>query len=1066
QVSYQDVIEYALPSRQIATFLLPEIFGSPTRHHIFDITTWTWREVGLNALGSPTDPPGTIFWGIKNYVEGAGYVGLLPLIGAAIALLTVRCRTVAIFGVLAAISLAFAFGTPLYRILFFGIPGFDQLHTPFRWLFPFGFAVAVLGAVGLDQAFDRRQSALRMPGALAMVTGLGLTLLLIVVALIPGPALTLAARVLDQSERIGRSYGDASMLLSHQWQNAIWFAVLLAASGVALWLASTRGGRWAFLVVVVLTIDLFSAHYAFNTRVEPGLLVEPPVVQFLRAQPGPFRITSFGREDALKPITPMLMGIEDIRGYDTVITRRFATFWGAMDETSDLMFSMLHKLYRPSALSSPYLAALNVEYILTVEHLDHPNLELVFDGQPRVYRLRSTGPRVMAPESSILATSDDQALALVGQMDLRRTVILSGESGVIGEIPLVGRVLASTPDSGTSVVSPASLVPIAGPTETTILRYETSEVAIRVRGPGGYLVLHDAYAPGWRAEIDGLPTPVHRANYLFRAVEIPPGEHEVVFQFRPLSLQIGLGMTMIGVLMLALVAGLWFWLVALVPGADSAGRRVVRNSFGPLGTSLFNRAIDLGFAFVMLRILQPENVGKYAFAIVIFGYLEIVTNFGLNTLLIREVSREPDKARYFVGITAGLRLLLWLVLAPATMLVLFISSTQFGLATDTALAAAILLFALLPGNVSAALSSFFYARERMEVPAAVAIGTTLLRVALGLLVLLLGTGIIGLAMVSVVVNIATAGVFYILVSRHFRPRILVDLEAFRQITRESYPLMLNHLLATLFFRVDILMLNAIRGDKEVGLYATGYKYIDGLLLIPSTFTFAIFPLLSRYAGDSPDRLLRAYRSGIRLLVMIAVPITLLVFVAAEPLILLAGGRGFLPDSARALQILIWFLPFSFVNGLTQYVLIAVGEQKVITVGFVIAVAFNVSANAVLLPTYGYPAAAATTVASEIVLMAPFLLAVRRSVGDVRWRQTLFKPVAAALVMVATLVATTNLGLPVSFALAGVLYLATLIGSRVLEPEEALAMNRLFGGRLSAFERWHARTPRQALPIGD
>ncbi|HUE75747.1 MAG TPA: hypothetical protein VMP10_02875, partial [Chloroflexota bacterium] len=59
QVSYQDVIGYALPSRQIATFLLPEIFGSPTRHHILDITTWTWREVGLNAHGSPTDPPGT-----------------------------------------------------------------------------------------------------------------------------------------------------------------------------------------------------------------------------------------------------------------------------------------------------------------------------------------------------------------------------------------------------------------------------------------------------------------------------------------------------------------------------------------------------------------------------------------------------------------------------------------------------------------------------------------------------------------------------------------------------------------------------------------------------------------------------------------------------------------------------------------------------------------------------------------------------------------------------------------------------------------------------------------------
>jgi hypothetical protein len=53
---------------------------------------------------------------------------------------------------------------------------------------------------------------------------------------------------------------------------------------------------------------------------------------------------------------------------------------------------------------------------------------------------------------------------------------------------------------------------------------------------GGLLVLHDIDYPGWFAELDGKPTPILRADILFRAVEIPPGTHRVSFRFAPFSL--------------------------------------------------------------------------------------------------------------------------------------------------------------------------------------------------------------------------------------------------------------------------------------------------------------------------------------------------------------------------------------------------------------------------------------------------------------------------------------------------------------------------------------------------
>ena len=54
------------------------------------------------------------------------------------------------FAGLAVLSLLFAFGTPLYALLYYGLPGWSQLHSPFRWVFPFTLSMAALGALGLN----------------------------------------------------------------------------------------------------------------------------------------------------------------------------------------------------------------------------------------------------------------------------------------------------------------------------------------------------------------------------------------------------------------------------------------------------------------------------------------------------------------------------------------------------------------------------------------------------------------------------------------------------------------------------------------------------------------------------------------------------------------------------------------------------------------------------------------------------------------------------------------------------------------------------------------------------
>jgi hypothetical protein len=96
-------------------------------------------------------------------------------------------------------------------------------------------------------------------------------------------------------------------------------------------------------------------------------------------------------------------------------------------------------------------------------------------------------------------------------------------------------------------------------TSVAAVRYGAAESVWRVQaGEPGYLVTTDAYYPGWHAYVDGVRTPVYRANIAFRAIEIAPGTHRVVYRYEPawLSLAVTLG----GLSALVIASGLaWSW---------------------------------------------------------------------------------------------------------------------------------------------------------------------------------------------------------------------------------------------------------------------------------------------------------------------------------------------------------------------------------------------------------------------------------------------------------------------------------------------------------------------------
>ncbi len=1077
-VSLAQVLSWAYPKRRLITFFVPNFFGNPTHRVVWDFFRGVAVPARVNACGQPT---GAFDWGLKNYVEGGAYVGLLTLALAAIALLrpparerrSLRDRPYTLFfALLALFSLGCIFGTPIYRLVY-ALPFLSQSHSPFRWVFPLTVSLVALAMLGATAVEEGPRRAVRSPRGLVRVLLLGApaqAVSWVAAAAFWGGAWLLVllwatrlafARVEPFVERLFRAlanaanaFPDARTFYLYEFPQVERAALLMLATGIVLRLSRTtrRAGRrplWHLLAGLLLLTDLWLFGAGFNPQTDPAWLeVEPPVVRFLREDHGVWRFSTFDPHGhkLFNANSGMLFDFQDVRGYDSLFTAQYARYMGWIEPQGELPYNRIAPFSRFESLDSPLLDLLNVKYIITDVEIPLPRYRLVYDDAAlKVYENLGVMPRAFTlPRSATIVVPTQAAVGeTIRRYDPRFYLIADEET-----LPEALRPAEGSAQPGE-------------PRAQAVVAYGLDQVVVEaeVDGPA-WLVLGDAYFPGWKAFVSPAAlsveasqeveeeVPVVRTAGNFRAVPLEAGRWRVRFKYSPDSVKIGAFLSFLSGMVLVFLAVVWGWrYLYREENERSTIHRIAKNSIVPIALNLFNRMIDFAFAALMLRLLGPANAGDYYYAIVIFGWFEILTNFGLDAYLTREVARHREQGnRYFFN-TMIVRLVLVAVGIP--LLVLFIALRQTLVhppAPQQAIVALLLLYGgLVPGSISKGLTSLFYAYEKAEYPAAIATLTTLLKVMLGTVALLLGWGIVGLAGFSIVINVVTMGILLWLALRlFFRFRREPDGRLRREMLSESWPLMLNHLLATLFFKVDVVLLEAVWGSAVVGWYSTAYKFLDALNIIPAMFTFAVFPIVSRQAREDRGAFLRSYRLGVKLLFALALPAVVVTTLFAKELVLLLGDRAYLPHSQIALQVMIWSIPIGWMNSLTNYELIALDQQRYLTRAFFIGVTFNVIANLLLMPRYGYPASALITILSELALFIPFSVGMRRQLGPIGWWGILGKPLLAAAAMGGAIA----LLLPVGKAAAGLgavlAYLLAMWRLAFFSPQERAMLAPLVG----------------------
>jgi O-antigen/teichoic acid export membrane protein len=1079
-VSLAQVRDWAYPARRIIAFFMPNFFGSPAHHSVLDVFTWQRVPVTTNAYG---DPITHTHWGIKNYVEGGAYLGLLPMALAALAALhwivarlpnrwakrVAPLRHVceedkdrpyrAIFGLLGLASLSFIFGTPTYALLYYGLPFINQSHSPFRWVWPLTLSVALLAGYGVELL---RPPTWQLGGArdvplterLAGIFGWGGIVggIAILGGLMAARGLYPRLEGLIQRAFMGlalapNAFPDGRVFFSYQFGNAALLALMLLIAGF-IFIAAKRGWHlgkrlgyrpvWRPLAIAFIIFDLGAAIYGFYPAADPALLaVEPRSIAWLKAQldpAHPWRFIAYEEPgaDTMNANLGWLHGLEDAGGYDSLIPAQYADYMSAIQPQGDLLYNRIAPIYsdHAQALDSPLLDLLTVRYVVTETPIDNPRYALAYqDDAVLIYENLGVMPRAFTLPLSSTARYDGDFAGAAAQYDVRGTVLVD-EANIPSEL------------NDQAAGEPGTFAP------ASITVYTPNELWIDVDVKAeSWLVIADSYYPGWRAWIRPFEggddqeqeTTVWLVDGNFRGVVVKPGQWTVRLKYTPDTFRVGAFISFMAGMTIIFGAAVWLWRYAYQESPhDSDLRRVAKNSLAPILLNLFNRGIQFAFAFVSLRILGPVGSGKYQYAVVIWGWFEILSNFGLNTLLTREVARSREDANRYLVNTSIMRLALAVIGVP--LLIGFIAIRQLAvhppLGQDSIWTIGLLYGGLFFSTISTGLTALFYAYEKAEFPAAIQTVSTFLVSTLGVVALLMGYGIVGLAGVSIVVNAVTLILLLALTVRHFfRPHWAFDWRLQRAALGESFPLMLNHLLATLFFRVDIILLEALTSAAVVGWYGVVYKWIDAINVIPAFFTQALFPVMSRQAESDRPTLLKNYILSVKLLTVISMPLAVVTTLLAFVLIGILGGKEFLPHGAIALQIFVWSIPIGWINSVTNYVIIAVNRQRMLTWAFVIGVAFNVTANLLFIPRYSYRAAAFITILSEMVLLTFFYLVMRPALGRVPWVRVLWRILAATLLMVGATWALADRSLVLALGAGTAVYLAATLLLRPFSREE-------------------------------
>ncbi len=239
---------------------------------------------------------------------------------------------------------------------------------------------------------------------------------------------------------------------------------------------------------------------------------------------------------------------------------------------------------------------------------------------------------------------------------------------------------------------------------------------------------------------------------------------------------------------------------------------------------------------------------------------------------------------------------------------------------------------------------------------------------IGVGLLLAGYGLEAVLIVAVVGRIAGAVLNALLLrSENIKVKFGFDPIIIKKLLKLCPAFLLIGIFATLYWRIDILMLSRMRPLEDVGLYGAAYRLFNFALMVPASLSLALYPLMASLMQRDQAQLIRLGRTAFRYLFALTLPIAIAMSMVGKDALVLLFGEDF-QSAAITVSVLAWALvPYGVVR-YNAYLLFAADRQNVDLIINIVMSLLNVLLNLVLIPKYGHLGAAVATLSSIIIYL--------------------------------------------------------------------------------------------------
>jgi hypothetical protein len=515
----------SLPFKHLITLLIPNFFGSL-----------------LNDT----------YWGAYSYWSFAIYFGTLPLVLVFLSFFR-KNKYILFYALMALLSLLIAFGkfTPVHYIFFKFVPGFDLFRVPARILVFFIFSMSILAGFGTNFLLSNKEiqykkilflitKVLVVVGIISLL-GLGLIYVAKPAILSFGSEILknrYSSSILDLGplenylEKIEPVYGwiFSGFLIFTTLIIAIVFLFILKLKNKI----SSKNFKILVFLIIIADLWIYSMPY-INLKDSQEIFSKNDIIEFLDNEKDYYRVLDLTKYPyALPQHIANRYDIELLTGYDVIVLKRYYEFLG---KAGNVKVQPSNTIPINDIANPQLVNLLNSKYIVSEKDLDDSKYELKFSNDNyNLYMNKNHLPRAFIVLEAIVLENKDEILNTLSRegFNIKKTVVLEEDPGI------------NIKNQGVYK-------------EATIDYYSPHKITIGVdMGNPGFLVLSEAWYPGWKAYDNNKEIKIYRADYILRAVYLEEGTHKVDFVFEPKSFKIGFLITIVTLLTIVFLL-IVFW---------------------------------------------------------------------------------------------------------------------------------------------------------------------------------------------------------------------------------------------------------------------------------------------------------------------------------------------------------------------------------------------------------------------------------------------------------------------------------------------------------------------------